>query len=62
MPPGPSDPANMPMAMNKTSEGTPNRIENLIVKTLRMTRAERMMKIHSRDIGIVSLAFEVVQS
>jgi hypothetical protein len=52
----------MPMAMNKTSEGTPNRIENLIVKTLRMTRAERMMKIHSRDIGIVSLAFEVVQS
>ena len=62
MPPGPSDPANIPMAMNKISEGMPNRIENLIVNTLKMTRPEKMMKIHSRDVGIVQLAFEVVQS
>ncbi len=38
MTPRPSDPANMPMARNKTSEGMPNRFESLIVKMLRMTR------------------------
>jgi hypothetical protein len=31
MTPRPSDPANMPMARNKTSEGMPNRFESLIV-------------------------------
>jgi hypothetical protein len=48
----------MPMAMNKTREGMPNRIENLIVNTLRMTRLERTMKIHSMEVGILRLSFE----
>jgi hypothetical protein len=50
------------MAMNRISDGMPNRIENLIVNTLRRTRLEKMMKIHSREIGIVLLAFGVVRS
>ena len=55
MPPIPSDPANMPMARNKTSEGMPNRFESLIVKMLRMTRMEKTMKINSMEVGIVLL-------
>ena len=53
MPPRPSDPANMPMARNKTSEGMPNRFESLIVKMLAMTRVEKTMKINSMEVGIV---------
>ncbi len=50
IPPSPSDPANMPMARNKTSEGMPNRFESLIVKMLRMTRVEKTMKITSMEV------------
>src|ERR1044071_8421690 len=60
MPPGPSDPANMPMATNKTREGIPNRLESLIVRMLRTTRLEKTMRIHSRDVGIDSVCFEFV--
>jgi len=55
MPPGPSDPANMPMARNKTSAGMPIRFESLIVNTLKMTRLEKTMRIHSREVGILRL-------
>jgi hypothetical protein len=61
MPPRPSDPANMPMARNKTSEGMPNRFESLIVKILRMTRVEKTMKMTSMGAGIVPLFFEVIR-
>lgn len=61
IPPSPSDPANMPMARNKTSEGMPNRFESLIVKMLRMTRVEKTMKITSMESGIVLVSFEVVR-
>jgi hypothetical protein len=60
MPPRPSDPANMPMARNKTSEGIPKRFESLIVKMLRMTRVEKTMKITPMEVGIVLVSFEVV--
>src|ERR1044071_2028336 len=60
MPPGPSDPANMPMATNKTREGMPNRFESLIVRMLRMIRLEKTMSIHSREVGIVPVFFEYV--
>ena len=60
-PPRPSDPANMPMARNKTREGMPNRFESLIVKMLRMMRVEKMMKITSMEAGIVLVSFEVVR-
>ena len=60
-PPRPSDPANMPMARNKTSEGMPNRFESLIVNTLRMTSVENTMKITPMEVGIVLLSFEVVR-
>ena len=61
MPPRPSDPANMPMARNKTSEGMPNRFESLIVKMLRMTSVEKTMKINSMEVGILLMFFEVVR-
>src|SRR5690606_30637488 len=33
MPPGPSDPASMPMARNSSSDGTPNRSDTLLAST-----------------------------
>ena len=57
MPPRPSDPANMPIARNKTSAGMPNRFESLIVKMLRMTRVEKTMKINSMEVGILLFFF-----
>jgi hypothetical protein len=60
MPPRPSDPANMPIARNKTNEGMPNRFESLIVKMLRMMRVEKTMKVTAMEAGIVLLSFEAV--
>jgi hypothetical protein len=60
MPPGPSDPANMPMATNKTRDGIPNRFESLIVRMLRTIRLEKTMRIHSKEVGIVLVIVEFV--
>src|SRR5262245_24213390 len=57
IPPGPSDPANMPMATNKTRDGMPNRFESLIVRMLNTIRLENTMRFRSREVGIVPVFF-----
>src|SRR4029079_16827568 len=54
-PPGPSEPASIPMTINSTSEGIPKRTDSLMVKILRMISAEKMMNRASIDVGIVLL-------
>src|SRR6476646_4514194 len=52
-PPGPSEPASIPITRNSTSDGIPKRTDSLIVKILRMMSAEKIMNRASMDVGIV---------